>query len=114
MTFNLPYPPSMNTYWRQFRGRAILSARGREFRNEVVASILQHGKPKTLTSRLRVMMELSPPDRRRRDIDNVVKPTLDALAHAGVYADDCQIDELRVLRGPVVSDGSLLVVIEEI
>jgi hypothetical protein len=29
--------------------------------------------------------DLAPPDRRRRDIDNVQKPLLDALQHGGAY-----------------------------
>ncbi|MGV2434608.1 MAG UNVERIFIED_CONTAM: hypothetical protein LVT10_06740 [Anaerolineae bacterium] len=30
-SFTLPFPPSMNTYWRNFRGRTIISKNGREF-----------------------------------------------------------------------------------
>ncbi len=112
MILSLPYPPTMNTYWRTFRGRMLLSERGRDFRTEVMASILVNGKPNTLTGRLRVQIEASPPDKRRRDIDNIVKPLLDALAHAGVYADDEQIDELHVKRGPVVKNGDCLVIVE--
>lgn len=110
--YSLPYPPTVNTYWRQFRGRTILSARGREFRTEALACILHDGKPRTMTERLRVTIEASPPDNRRRDIDNIVKPVLDALEHAGVYQDDCQIDDLHVKRGPVVKGGDLVVSIE--
>ena len=31
----LPWPPSVNTYWRNFDGRMIISARGREYRETV-------------------------------------------------------------------------------
>jgi Holliday junction resolvase RusA-like endonuclease len=34
----LPFPPSVNTYWRTFRGRMIISAKGREYR-EVVENL---------------------------------------------------------------------------
>ena len=114
MNLNLPYPPSINHYWRTFRGRMILSASGREYRTEVMANILQNGKPNTIEGRVRVQIQVSPPDRRRRDIDNCVKCILDALAHAGVYHDDCQIDELHVKRGEIVQDGEAMVIVEEL
>jgi crossover junction endodeoxyribonuclease RusA len=43
-------------------------------------------------------MDAFPPDRRRRDLDNLLKPTLDALQHGGVYEDDSQVDLLVVRR----------------
>jgi len=48
--------------------------------------------------RLSVFIEAFPPDKRKRDLDNVLKSLLDALQHAGVYADDCQIDRLSIIR----------------
>ena len=41
-------------------------------------------------------IQLFPPDRRRRDIDNVLKPLLDALEHGKAYIDDSQIKKLGV------------------
>ena len=35
--FDLPYPPSVNHYWRQFRGRMVISKEGRTFRKNVQA-----------------------------------------------------------------------------
>ena len=43
-------------------------------------------------------MDAFPPDRRRRDLDNLLKPALDALQHAGVYEDDSQVDWLVARR----------------
>jgi crossover junction endodeoxyribonuclease RusA len=39
---------------------------------------------------------LYPPDRRKRDVDNTIKPTLDSLAHAGVMVNDVQVKRLTV------------------
>jgi crossover junction endodeoxyribonuclease RusA len=55
------------------------------------------------------MMDAFPPDRRRRDLDNIQKPVLDALEHVGVYEDDSQIDLLITRRREVVPGGQLLV-----
>jgi len=57
-------------------------------------------------------MDAFPPDRRRRDLDNLMKSTQDALEHAGVYEDDGQIDLLSVQRRSVLPDGQIVVSIE--
>lgn len=59
-------------------------------------------------------IRLDPPDRRRRDLDNALKGTLDALEKAGVYNDDGQIDKLSIERGEVVKGGALVVRIQAI
>ena len=56
-------------------------------------------------ARLRIKVTLHAPDKRVRDIDNVLKPTLDALVQAGLFNDDSQVDELTVLRGEPCKGG---------
>ena len=60
-------------------------------------------------ARLRVDIVACMPDKRRRDIDNLSKATLDAMAHARVYEDDSQIDDQRIHRGPQKKGGGLIV-----
>ena len=55
-----------------------------------------------------------PPDRRRRDLDNMLKPMLDALTYVKVWSDDSQIDDLRIIRAPVVAGGRVTVRVEQI
>jgi len=99
MTTLLPWPPSMNHYWRRVGPRTLISREGRTFRTSVCA-LLGAGGPRRPPAggRVALAMEAFPPDRRRRDLDNLLKPTLDALQHAGVYEDDSQIDLLVVRR----------------
>lgn len=94
----LPWPPSVNQYWRTFRNRMILSAAGREYRKLAVGQVLAQLKTViTLKDKpLRVTIEAWRPDNRRRDLDNLLKAALDALAYAGVYEDDSQIRDLRI------------------
>ena len=92
----LPWPPSMNTYWRTFQGRMIISAKGREYRKAVADQVLIQRGAKHYEGKMRVEIEAWRPDNRRRDLDNLLKATLDALAHAGVYKDDSQIVDLRI------------------
>ena len=63
--------------------------------------------------KLRVEIEAWRPDNRRRDLDNLLKATLDGLAHAGVYEDDSQIVDLRIYWAPDLG-GMLKIKIEEI
>lgn len=109
--YELRYPPSVNTYWRQFQGRTILSKNAREYRKYILAAL---SPQKPILGRLKMVIELFPPDRRRRDLDNCGKGLIDALQHAGVYRDDEQIDELTFRRGPVEKGGRCTVDIREI
>ena len=45
-----------------------------------------------------VRIELYPPDRRVRDIDNYAKSLIDALCQANIFVDDEQIDLLTIVR----------------
>lgn len=111
ITLTLPWPPSFNHYWRHVGRRVLISAAGRDYRKAVqVASIFAgvRRQPPSL-DRLAVRITAYPPDRRHRDLDNLLKAPLDALTHAGWWRDDSQIDELQITRGEVVALGAIFV-----
>ena len=110
----LPFPPSMNTYWRNFRGRTILSPAGRKFKEDVADYVAEYRVPKLGEAKLRISMVLFPRDKRKIDIDNRIKCVLDALQDAGVFDDDFQVDELSIVRGKPIKGGAIRVLIEEI
>ena len=114
----LPFPPSTNTYWRAIgRGRVIISAKGREFREEAVyTAMIERGAidAEPMEGRLKVFIEAFPPDKRRRDLDNMLKAVLDALEHAKIYENDSQIDDLRIVRMPSGKPGKVVISVEEI
>lgn len=107
-TITLPWPPSVNHYWRMWRGRMLVSREGRAYREDVRALLAAggFGKPPP-GARIALCMDAFPPDRRRRDLDNLLKSVLDALEHACVYADDSQIDLLVTRRRGLLSGGGL-------
>jgi len=104
----LPYPPSVNHYWRRVGARTLVSAEGRRYRERIAAYLAARRIP-PLDGELTVHVVVSPPDRRRRDLDNVLKALLDALERGGVYRDDSQIVHLEIERGEVSPGGHVFV-----
>lgn len=94
----LSWPPSVNHYWRRNGNRYFVSAKGTAYRNEVYLKCLHNAAAFKPTDRLCMSIDAYPPDKRRRDLDNIMKSLLDSLQHAGVYEDDNQIDALTIIR----------------
>ena len=94
----LPWPPSVNRYWRRRGARYFVSQEGQEFRSKTQFLCLKAKGTFKPTDRLAMTIDAFPPDKRRRDLDNIFKGILDSLQHAEVYKDDNQIDELSIFR----------------
>lgn len=90
---NLPWPPSVNRYYRTFRGRVIISKEGREYRKNVKAPERTEA---VFFGPVSVEIAAYRPDNRKRDLDNVLKVTLDTLTHLKIWDDDSQIMDLRI------------------
>ena len=104
----LPWPPSVNHYWgHRVVGKRVITyvnAKGKQFREDVkkICKVnLAHAQEHFFNAqmnRLAVYINIYPPDKRRRDVDNLNKAILDALQEAGMYEDDSQIDHLVCSR----------------
>jgi len=112
MMLTLPWPPSVNHYWRTWRGRMLLSRQGRAYQKQVGA-ILKAAGVTPLSGPLAIHVELYPPDRRKRDIDNTLKAIGDSLQHGGAFHDDSQIVWLLIQKAEVVPGGKVIVRIAE-
>jgi crossover junction endodeoxyribonuclease RusA len=113
VTLTLPYPPSMNSYWRRNGPRYFIAPAGIAFRTEVEAFCMAAGV-RPIAGAVSVSVVLTPGDRRRRDIDNVLKPLLDALTHGGAWADDSQVKRLSVeMNLPQPKQGRCVVTVTE-
>jgi crossover junction endodeoxyribonuclease RusA len=113
LNLSLPLPNSANTHWRHGRGVTYLSKQGRDYRYLVANAVKDANQP-IMTGRLFVDVLIYPRDKRKTDIDNRLKPLLDALQHAGAFEDDSQIDRLYVERREIIPGGKCEVVITEI
>ena len=109
----LPYPPSVNHYWGQAGNHRFIGKKGKEFRAQVMDAVNEAGI-QPLEGRLAVHIALFPPDKRKRDIDNVLKSLLDACEHAGCYENDSQIDELHITRRDLIKGGACTIIIVQI
>jgi crossover junction endodeoxyribonuclease RusA len=110
----LPYPPSANRYWRKWRNRMVISEEGRAYRARIIRmNILGWLKLKTLAGEVEIDFFTSPPDKRKRDIDNLEKCLFDSLQHAGLYFNDNQICRFQVIRKSPVKNGRIDLFISE-
>ena len=109
----LPWPPSVNHYWRNFRGRMVIGADGRSYRRAVAEQVLIQGFARHYTGKIKVEIEALRPDNRRRDLDNLLKALLDGCTHAGVWEDDSNIVDLRIYWSKNIG-GILKVKVREI
>lgn len=112
LTLTLPFPPSVNHYWRhcaQGRSgnvRVYITTKGREFREQVCRIVRGKGLAIGLDAPLAVSIVLRPPDRMRRDLDNYGgKALLDAITKSGLWLDDSQVRELNIKWGSVIKGG---------
>jgi crossover junction endodeoxyribonuclease RusA len=109
LTVRLPYPPSVNDYWKFNRsfGSVYIAKEGKVFRENVLIEWRRQTGDVTFGGghRLAMRVEVVFPDKRDRDLDNILKATLDALQYAGAYQNDKHIKLLIVENSRVESPG---------
>ena len=110
--FALPYPPSLNGYWRNFRGRHIISKRGREYVKLVAEKMLEiklHSE--MISANVNFEMTINPPTLRKYDVDNFTKGVFDALTKCNFWIDDDQVQKLTVKKGEKVKGGNVEIIV---
>ena len=105
----LPFPPSLNHYWRKDRNGMHISEEGKRYiamarqlallngrgDTEYFLRVHHEAEPK---QRLKVRAVFFCPDNQRRDLDNMFKVIFDCLTKANVWADDSQVFELNARK----------------
>jgi crossover junction endodeoxyribonuclease RusA len=87
-TLQVPWPITVNHYWGQRGKIKYITARGRAYREDIYALVLDAVMSHPKDEQLFADITYYPPDKRRRDLDNLKKCLLDSLEKAGVYTDD--------------------------
>ena len=107
ISLELPVPVSENRY-RRFVGKApLISRAGRRYRETVRNLFLASGQ-RPVTGSAAVTMEFYPPDRLRRDLDNLFKSLFDALVYAGAVRDDSLIVEIHARKREVMKPAGMV------
>lgn len=109
LQLNLPWPPSANRYWR-FVGGSIpyVSPEAKKYIQQIKKLHLLNQF--CFNGRLELNIQAFPPDKRKRDIDNILKVTCDSLERAGFFINDSQIDKITVERNELFKPGGKLMV----
>ena len=125
----LPFPPSVNHYWRHTRqGKHYISDKGKRFRELALLACFAEVSFDGLVS---VEVKVYLPDRRDRDLDNLWKVIMDSLTHAQILKDDSwkyvvkesieAVGEVRINEKgetefipEIVKDGRVVVTIKEL
>jgi crossover junction endodeoxyribonuclease RusA len=115
----LPYPPNVNHYKRV--GRLTRTKSGKLYQPRVNSDVTKHyfwqvwmkiqkeGLKSFGSATISVELDVYPPDRRKRDLDGVLKVFLDSMQKGGLYDDDYQIARLLVTRCSTIPEGQIIV-----
>jgi crossover junction endodeoxyribonuclease RusA len=93
-SFSLPFPPSVNNLYASAGGRRVKSRHYVSWQRDALWRIKLLRQP-SIRGQVMVTIYGHPKDRRKRDIDNIVKPILDTLVRAGIIEDDRHVVKLR-------------------
>lgn len=96
------------------RGRRFPNKKALDYKIKVQDIVLDCQATKYGCKPISLQIWVYPPDRRKRDISNIIKIIEDSLQDAGVYDDDFQINLLVVERGQIIKGGKVTVMIDEI
>ena len=124
----LPWPPCINHYKKP--GRIVRTVTGKlyqmkvntnettRFYYEVWVKIrnmkAREGLKSFQGSTISVEVDAYPPDKRKRDLDGILKVLLDSMQRGGLYDDDYQIARLLVTRKDMIEQGKVVVRIQEL
>ncbi|WP_332116045.1 RusA family crossover junction endodeoxyribonuclease [Azorhizobium caulinodans] len=115
ISVDLPFPPSVNAAWRSVKGRVLLSKKYRQWLDEAEGRFLEQGAHKLprVSGAFEASIVLDAGKRRTSDVDNRIKPVLDALQRFGLVANDRHCDRLTIAWGDAPAGCSITILTED-
>jgi crossover junction endodeoxyribonuclease RusA len=125
---SLPYPISANVYWRNFRGRMVVSKEAEIFKRVAASQAIRAGITHAMSGAIEICIQLHPKmtkakgkgaagqpraSKTRVDLDNALKVTIDSLIGIA-YEDDNQIERISAEIGQPFEGGGLSVWVSQI
>lgn len=89
---HLPYPPSTNALWRYTKRGVYRTAKYVKYISDCKVLHMHPGPPLDAPVRMEILAH--PPDKRKRDLDNLSKCLCDLAIHLRLIEDDHWIHEL--------------------
>lgn len=110
----LPIPVSENQYRRFVPGvkYPIISTAGRKY-HEIVKERFFDSAQNPISGEVIVTVDFYPPDRRKRDLDNLFKCLFDSIVAAGCIADDSLIQEIHAFKYEPIPNGGMIHILIE-
>jgi crossover junction endodeoxyribonuclease RusA len=108
----LPWPPTVNHYWKLGRGHLYLGEEGKRYK-AIMTGLVRSARVRPFIGNVSLEIEAYPPDRRVRDIDNVLKAIFDSCGKAGLYADDSQVKHVEAWMREPFPRGRVIVRISD-
>lgn len=109
ISFDMPYPPSINHYYVRTPLGMAVGLKGKKYRRDVSLMLTPFRNKFNETDRISLTINVFPPDKRKRDLDNLLKCIQDSLQDAEIIHDDNQIDMLTIIRRNDIKHGKLSV-----
>lgn len=100
---HLPFPPSANRLWRRSKTTIHKSDEYTDWLREAGWQVMAQRKG-GISGPYKISIQAVRPDKRRRDLDNIIKPINDLLKSVGAIDDD-SLCELVSARWVTAGDG---------
>lgn len=113
VTFNLPFPPSVNSMWRSKGSNWYSTPKYKAWQKEAFAEIKYQKVPKVKPP-YSITIAAGRPDKRKRDIGNLEKGVSDILQTAGIITNDCDTEHLEIYWDCTIDAGRINVTISTI
>jgi crossover junction endodeoxyribonuclease RusA len=108
----LPFPPGVNNLFATVGKRRVRSKRYREWSSAAWLAAMQQPRPDAIQGPFIASFLVTRPDKRKRDLDGLLKAPLDFLVELGLIDDDSMAQSLTIEWLGYAKPGSVIITLE--